>query len=221
MSEREPSTSTPVWRVNPRLPEKNIIECAASVIRKGGVIVYPTETFYGLGGDPTSEAAVQRIYRIKGRSREKPLPLIAADTEAARGFVADWPEAARCLAGELWPGPLTLVLPAKPVLAPQVVGSTGNIAIRVSSHPVARALAQAAGGLLISTSANLSEQPPISELREMSPDLISSVDGVLDAGLLTGGLPSTIVDVTSWPPKLLRPGCISWDSVSGALAGQH
>ena len=219
----------PVWKVGPRLEEEEAIGDAAAVIRNGGVIIYPTETFYGLGGHPGQVSAIERIYRIKGRDSRKPLPLIAADAAFARASAAEWPREAEKLANAFWPGPLTLILtaacppastsapPERVMLSPGVHAGTGKIAVRVSSHPVARALSSLVGGLLISTSANFSGQPPCTDPRGMPAPLLAAVDGLLDAGVLPGMLPSTIVDVSSGPPRLIRAGCLSWERVRAAL----
>jgi L-threonylcarbamoyladenylate synthase len=209
---------TAVWHVDPQHPEATIIARAASIIRKGGVVVYPTETFYGLGVDPTLDEAVLRVYRIKERSLDKPLPIIAADTRAVVELVAEWPRKAQRLADAFWPGPLTLVLSATSVLAPSIHARTGKIAIRVSSHPTARALSAAVGGLLTSTSANLSDRPASGDPRQISPDLVAQVDGFVDGGVLPGDRPSTIVDLSVSPPELLRLGCVSWERILGVLS---
>jgi L-threonylcarbamoyladenylate synthase len=219
----------PFWKVGPRMGEDEAIGDAATVIRNGGVIIYPTETFYGLGGHPGQVAAIEKIYCIKGRDSRKPLPLIAADVAFARAAAEEWPTAAEKLANAFWPGPLTLILTAvrppasssAPVscemLAPAVHAGTGKIAVRVSSHPIARALSSLVGGFLIATSANFSGQPPCMDAREIPAPLFAAVDGVLDAGVLPGVLPSTIVDVSSGPPRLVRAGCLSWERVRSTL----
>jgi L-threonylcarbamoyladenylate synthase len=185
------------------------------------VIIYPTETFYGLGANPKLPLAVERIYRIKGREFVKPLPLIASNLEAVYGAVAAWPMPAERLAQAFWPGPLTLILPAAAHMAPQVHGATGKIGIRVSSHPVAQALATGAGGLLTATSANRAHQRAFQEPSEISTDFLALVDGLVDAGPSgadRGQLPSTIVDVSVFPPRLIRAGCISWEQVLQAIS---
>lgn len=191
------------------------LEQAAARVSRGGVIVYPTETFYGLGGHPKIERAVERIYRIKGRETGKALPLIASDLAAARSAVATWPEMADRLAAAFWPGPLALLLPAAPSFPPSLHAGTGHLAIRVSSHPMAQELAERAGGLLIATSANRSGEPACRRVEDLPPEFIARVDGVLDAGELPGGLPSTLVAVTPFGVTLVRAGCISFEDVLG------
>jgi L-threonylcarbamoyladenylate synthase len=230
----------PVWRVNPHHPEPEILRLAGELLSRGGVILYPTETFYGLGGDPRLPLAVERIYRIKGREFSKPLPLIAANLEAVYQAVAEWPILAERLAQAFWPGPLTLLLRAAAHILPQVHGNTGKIGLRISSHPVSQALATQAGGLLTATSANLAGQRAYRTPAEMPAEFVALVDGVVDADLSGGlenppsvkflapvdegmdagpsggnwgNLPSTIVDVSSSSARLVRPGCIPWERV--------
>jgi L-threonylcarbamoyladenylate synthase len=206
-----------VRKVDPWFPEADVIAWAASCITRGGVVIYPTETFYGLGGDPLQTAIVERVFGIKERNRHKPLPLIAADEGAVRRAVAHWPPEADRLARALWPGPLTLVLTASTLLPPALHAHSGKIAVRVSSHAVARELAVAVGGLIISSSANLSGQVPCRDPERLPGELLRHVDAVLDGGLTAGGKPSTLVDVTVQPPTLVRAGAIGWDCIEALL----
>lgn len=199
-------------------PGNDDISHAAAVILAEGVVVYPTETFYGLGANPMSSKAIERVYSIKGRDFKKALPLIAADQAAARKVTAQWPRAAERLAEAFWPGPLTLILPAASLVLPRLHAYTGKIAVRVSSHPIAHALSAAVGGLLISTSANIAGQPACKSLAEIPSQLLARVDGLIDAGELPGGLPSTLVDLSSDPPRLARAGRVSWESICRLLA---
>ena len=210
-----------MWRVDPRNPGEEAVECASLLLRKGGVVIFPTETFYGLGGCPGLENTIERIYRIKGRMLDKPLPLIAAGMGDVRRAAAEWPAAAERLARVFWPGPLTLVLLAAPDLPPVLHARTGKIAVRVSSHPVAQALASGAGGLLISTSANLANQPPQTDTGDLASSLLAQVDGMIDAGSVPGGAPSTIVDISTPLPRLVRSGCVSWESIQRVLRPSH
>ncbi len=205
------------WRIGVSHSADEAITEAASLLRKGGVIVYPTETFYGLGADPMSPEAVGRIYAIKRRKPDKPLPLIAASTADVRRWVAEFSETAEKLAAAFWPGPLTMLLPAGIHLPPGLHASTGRIAVRVSSHPVARGLSAAAGGLIISTSANLSDGPACRTAGEIPDELLAQTDGLIDAGVLPGNLPSTIIDVSSRPLGMIREGQIPMERIERAL----
>ena len=213
-----PFSAARVLTVDPLHPDAGAIAWAASCITRGGLVVFPTETFYGLGGDPWQLAAVERIFRIKERDMRKPLPLIAADDAAVRQVAARWPGVADVLARAFWPGPLTLVLAASHLLPPALHAHTGKIAVRVSSHAVAQKLAAAVGGLLISTSANLSGRPPCRHPDELGGELLSQVDRVLHAGPTVGGQPSTLVDVTVHPAQLVREGAIGWERIEAVLS---
>jgi L-threonylcarbamoyladenylate synthase len=210
-----------IWKVDPQHPEPRIIRFAGRLLSRGGVIVYPTETLYGLGGNPQLTEVVERIYRIKGRELSKPLPLIASSLDPVSQAIAEWPISAERLSRAFWPGPLTLVLRAAPHILPLIHGNTGKIAIRVSSHAVARALAAEAGGLLIATSANLAHQRPCQTPSEMPEEFLAQIDSLIDGGPSAGSsesLPSTIVDASGLAPRLIREGCIPWEKVLGAMS---
>jgi L-threonylcarbamoyladenylate synthase len=189
---------------------------AAEVLRRGGVVAYPTETFYGLGALARDAAAVERLARAKGRPGGKPLPLLAAD-RAQVDQVAEVGDVAARLAAALWPGPLTLVLPARPGLPEAITAGTGTVGIRVPGSEVARALARHAGGPLVSTSANLSGAPPPAAPDELEPSLAARIDGVLDGGRTPGGLPSTVVAIEGERIRLVRAGAVPYDVVRAAL----
>jgi L-threonylcarbamoyladenylate synthase len=186
---------------------------AAEVLRAGGVLAYPTETFYGLGALASNRAAVARLVAAKLRPDGKPLPLIAADLSQVAQVVARLEPAAQRIADALWPGPLTLVLPAAAGLAPEISAGTGTIAVRVPGSEIARRLARLAGGAIVSTSANVSGEPPPAAPRDLARPLLARIDGVLDAGPTPGGLASTIVVLEHGEPRLLREGPISLERV--------
>ncbi|MFZ2448229.1 MAG: L-threonylcarbamoyladenylate synthase [Syntrophobacteraceae bacterium] len=207
-----------IWKSGPDKTPREVLAEAASLLARGGVVIYPTETFYALGAVPLMGEALDRVFSVKGREAGKPLPLIGSGKEAVLNAVSGWPEAAEKLAGAFWPGPLTLVLPASSSLPSALHAGTGKVAIRVSSHPVAVLLAEGCGGLLVSTSANRSGEPPPSRPEEIHPDVLARADGFIDAGNLAGGFPSTIVDVAVFPPRLLRAGAVGWDEIRRVLA---
>ena len=187
-------------------------ERAAEVLRGGGLVVYPTETFYGLGALLASAQAVARLALAKLRPEGKPLPLVAADLAMARTVAAAFPPLAERLAARFWPGPLTLVVPAAPGLPPEVTGD-GTVGVRVPGSALARDLSRLAGGPLTSTSANLSGGPPVTRPGDLDPGLLSRVEAVLDGGTVPGGLPSTVVALEAGGPRLLRPGAVPWEAV--------
>jgi L-threonylcarbamoyladenylate synthase len=189
---------------------------AAEVLRRGGLVAYPTETFYGLGALARDGAAVARLARVKGRPDGKPLPLLAAD-RAQVDEVAEVGAAAGRLAAAFWPGPLTLVLPARAGLAPAIEAGTGTVGIRVPGSEVARLLARLAGGAVVSTSANLSGAPPPAAPAELDPALAARLDLVLDGGRAPGGRPSTVVAVDGEGVRLVRDGAVPLGDVLAAL----
>ena len=189
-----------------------------AAIMRGEVIAYPTETFYGLGADPSSAAAIERIYAIKGRRAGEALPLIAQDVDVLVELGAPLPRLARKLADAFWPGALTLVLPIAAGRFPDALTAGGStVAVRVPNHPVARAIASIAGGLVTSTSANRSGQPPASTADEVHAALGDDIAVLVDGGATPGGAPSTIVDVTSETPRLIRAGVVAWERVLESL----
>jgi L-threonylcarbamoyladenylate synthase len=187
----------------------------------GALLVYPTETQYGLGCDPRNATAVARLLRLKGRPADKPLPLIAASVETARAAVvlAGSREVGRWerLTARFWPGPLTLIAAAAPGLAPGVAAADGSVGIRVSASAVARGLAASCGGLLVATSANVSGESPAVEPEEVAAALGCGLDLFLDGGRAPGGPPTTLVDVRGEMPRLLRAGPIPRPGLEAAL----
>jgi L-threonylcarbamoyladenylate synthase len=192
---------------------------AIRVLAGGGIIAFPTETFYGLGADPAREEAVAKIFAAKGRAAGEALPLIASDVDVARGVAAAWSDVAARLAAVFWPGPLTLVLPVRPgAVVAGVTAGRDTIAVRVPGHPLARALAAAApGGLLTATSANRSGSPALSTADAVERAIGPGTALIIDGGPSPGGLASTIVDVTEARPRLLREGPVPFARVLESL----
>jgi L-threonylcarbamoyladenylate synthase len=186
---------------------------AVRALHDGGVVVFPTETFYGVAVDPRSALAVKRVFEIKRRPPDHPLPLIASDVDQVVDHVGIMTPLARRLASRGWPGPLTLVIPASPRLCDDVHLSTGRIAVRVPANRVARLLAHSAGHAITSTSANISGEPPASTPEQVAASLGGDIDVLIDAGATNAGLASTIVDATGDAPVLVRGGVVPWDRV--------
>jgi L-threonylcarbamoyladenylate synthase len=198
-------------------PDRHALLRAATILRSGGIVAYPTDTLYGLAANPASAAAVAQLYRIKGRPVDLAIPLIAsgiAQIEAAGGALGP---ATRRLAEAFWPGPLTLVIPAWPGLDPSVHAGRGTVAIRVPDHPVACMLAEACGWPITATSANRSGEPSTMAPETVRLALAADLDGLIDAGPSPGGPPSTIVDAAGGSPRLLRAGAVPWDRVLECL----
>jgi L-threonylcarbamoyladenylate synthase len=199
-------------------PEPAVIAQAADVLRRGGVVAYPTDTLYGLAVDPRNGGAVARLYAAKGRGQLSAIPLIAASLEQARGAaILDGP--ALQLARVFWPGPLTIVAPPERGLAAAVLGGGTTIAVRVPAHAVARALAAALGFCITATSANRSGELPAVTGADVAAAFASAsdVDVLLDAGRVTGGPPSTIVEIGEHGPRLIRAGVVPWNRVLESL----
>ena len=201
----------PILKSNPRGIKK-----AAQIVLAGGVIAFPTETFYGLAADVMNEAAVRKIFQVKGREKGNPLLLLIAEKNWLRGLVRNISPVAERLTEKFWPGPLTLVFQASPQISPLLTADTGKIGVRLSPHPVTQALVQAVGRAITGTSANLSGQPGILTAREVFQSLGDSLDAVLDGGKTAGGPGSTVLDVSDPSPRLIREGMISrdeWENV--------
>jgi L-threonylcarbamoyladenylate synthase len=198
--------------VDPRHPDPVAIARAGAIIRGGGIVAYSTDTLYGLAADPRDSRAVARLFTVKDRPPERAIPLIASDEGAA---VQAGPLTARdrMLARYFWPGPLTLLVRADGRLAPPVHSDSGLVGVRVPDSVVARALAVAAGGLITATSANRSGAAATADPADLQPLADRGLDALLDAGPAPGGLPSTIVDVSADPPRLVRAGAVPWERV--------
>jgi L-threonylcarbamoyladenylate synthase len=191
------------------------IKTAAFLLREGGVIIYPTETVYGIGCIPSESSAAQRICEIKGRA-DKPLPLICSDVDAVKRIVVMTPSAEK-LAAKFWPGPLTLVLPAKAKYSMWVSHGASTLGVRVTEHPIARKLAKQVGGVIVSTSANLSGREPAKTAQEAAEIFGNKVDVILDDGPSPRSESSTILDLSGEELWLLRKGPITGEQILAVL----
>jgi L-threonylcarbamoyladenylate synthase len=200
-------------RVDPRAPDPAHLQEAAHAIRRGDLVVIPTDTLYGIAASPFHDAAVRRIFEAKGRSGGQPLPLVAADAAQVFAQVGPLPPIGQRLAARYWPGPLTIVMRAPATLAFDVTAGTGTIGVRGPDHLVTRGLCQVAGTVLTATSANLSGRPPSADPSDAVADLEPYVSLLLDAGTTPGGPPSTVVDVSNGTPRLMRAGAIAWEDI--------
>jgi L-threonylcarbamoyladenylate synthase len=198
---------TRVVAVDPSSPSSSAIADAAAVLEAGGVVAFPTETFYGLGVAALDAAAVRRLFALKGRPESRPI-LVLVDDPARVDRVALLTGAARELIARHWPGALTLVLPARTSVPQELTAGTGTIGVRQSAHPVARALVAALGAPVTAPSANLTGGPPPSSAQEVLAVFDGRIDLILDGGPTPGGLPSTVLDVTVDPPRVLREGAV-------------
>ena len=198
-------------------PTQEALAEAARLIGSGGLVGFPTETVYGLGADGLCDAAVRDIYAAKGRPADNPLILHVADWASATRLVADPPEAARLLAAAFWPGPLTLVLPAAPCVPEVVRAGLPTVGVRCPAHPVAQALIQAAGVPIAAPSANRSGRPGPTCAQDVLADMDGRISLILDGGPCSVGVESTVLDLTSSPPCVLRPGGVTVDMLLAVL----
>ncbi len=183
---------------------------AGEVVRGGGIIAFPTETFYGLGVDPFNVLAVQRLYDVKGRSPQAgPILVLIRSRDDLSALVSEIMPAAERLMQACWPGPLTLVFRAAEAVPSVLTAGTGTVGVRLSASPDVRRLLEAIDGPLTGTSANRSGHPPAATAGEVERIFGADVDLILNGGATPGGLPSTVVDTTVSPPRLLREGCVS------------
>lgn len=209
---------TELLTVNPAFPEPDRIARAAAVLRRGGLVAFPTETVYGLGAAALDARAVRRIFEAKGRPSHNPVIVHVADADAARTVAADWPESARALAERFWPGPLTLVVPRGPAVPDEVTAGGPTVALRVPDHPVALALIRAAGVPVAAPSANLSTSVSPTRAVHVLRTLDGRIDMVLDGGPCAGGIESTVLALPrDGAPRILRPGLITRAQIEAVL----
>ena len=197
--------------VDPMGRDQQALLDAAILIREGGIVIHPTETLYGLAADPFNREAVARVGRIKGRGDSAPFILLLGHASAAHDLANLKGETRRLferLSREFWPGPLSLVLPARSWLRCPALAGGSTVAVRVSSCPVARQFAILSGIPILSTSANLSGAPPPASVAAISAAILNQADRILDAGEVAGGQPSTVIDLTQGRPILVREGVI-------------
>lgn len=206
------------FSVDPRSPDQKIMAKAAQLIKKGGLVVFPTSTFYGLGAHAFDSDAVDSVFRAKQRSPQKPILVLIASRADLSPLVQSSPMAARRLINAFWPGDITLVFQASDVLPPNLTGYTEKIGIRLAAHPVASALVKAVGSPITGTSANLSGKGGCTRVSELNRQITAQAALVLDAGELGGKKGSTVVDVTVAPPKILRAGVISDEKIRTVLS---
>jgi len=185
------------------------------VLMGGGVIAFPTDTFYGLGVDPFNKEAVDKIYRIKERDSKKPLLLLIDSMEKLYDLVEEPSEASTKLIKTFWPGPLTLLFRPKPCI-PEYI-TTGLIGIRQPGNPTTRVLLSKLSHPLTAPSANISGQDPATTAEQVKEHLGNKVDLILDAGICIGGEPSTLVDTTQNPVQLIRAGAINFERIQDSL----
>jgi L-threonylcarbamoyladenylate synthase len=188
---------------------------ASQIVRRGGLVVYPTETVYGLGCDPLNVQAVKRILEVKG-DRNKPLPVLAASIVDAEKVAFLSPNGKK-LAAKFWPGPLTMVFPKKQAFPDVVTFGLDSVGLRIPDNDATLQLIRLCGGLLVGSSANRTREEPPRSVQEMSDEMKEMVDVVLDGGPTIQGMPSTVADLIQNKPRILREGPISLEAILDAL----
>jgi L-threonylcarbamoyladenylate synthase len=201
---------------------ETVLRQAAGVVRAGGVIAFPTETFYGLGVTPFDPSAVHRLFQLKGRSTaSRPILVLIRNRTELESLVSEISPSAELLMNACWPGPLTIIFRASPSVPPLVTAGTGTIGLRLSAAALLQRLLEAVDGPLTGTSANRSGALPATTAEEVQASLGLDVDLILNGGRTPGGLPSTVVDTTVQPVRLIRDGALPRSavlSVVGTLA---
>ena len=202
-----------VYRVDPENPNAEVINLAGTVLRDGGIIVFPTETVYGLGALADSCFGPHELFEVKVRPSSLPIPLLVETEDALDIYGVDVPEYAHALAREFWPGALTLVVTASDAVSRDFRAPDGTIGLRSPDHEVVMELIQAAGGPLFTTSANTHGNPAPGSFDEIEPRIISHADVVIDGGETQHQMPSTVVDCGGTQPRIIREGAIPADRI--------
>lgn len=208
---------TQVFTIKDNQINRQDMKAAAEMIRGGGLVAFPTETVYGLGGDATSPDASRKIYEAKGRPSDNPLIVHIADFSQLRQIVAKVPPEAELLAKQFWPGPLTMILNKNQVIPYETTGGLDTVAIRMPAHPVALAFLRESGCMIAAPSANTSGRPSPTSASHVWEDLQGRIDGIIDGGDVEIGIESTIVDLTDEIPTVLRPGFITMEMLQEVL----
>lgn len=198
-------------------PDPKILREAGEIIRRGGLVAFPTETVYGLGGDALNPEASEKIYAAKGRPSDNPLIVHIARKDDLYEIAREIPEKAQRLIEKFWPGPLTLIFKKKDKVPLKTTGGLDTVAVRMPVNPIAAAFIQAAGGFIAAPSANASGRPSTTTAAHVMEDLKGRIEMVLDGGQSVIGLESTIVDVSGTEPVILRPGMITKEMLSAVI----
>ncbi len=193
------------------------VEAAGEVVKKGGLVAFPTETVYGLGADALNEEAAKKIYAAKGRPSDNPLIVHITNMEALGRIVSEIPEAARIAAERYWPGPLTMIFHKSSIVPYGTTGGLDTVAVRMPSHETARAVIDAGGGYIAAPSANTSGRPSPTRAEHVAEDLKGRIDMIVDGGPVEIGVESTILDLSVSPPMILRPGAVTKEMLEEIL----
>ncbi|MXY96645.1 MAG: threonylcarbamoyl-AMP synthase [Gemmatimonadetes bacterium] len=205
-----------VLTVDPVRPDLTVLQEAAGIVRDGGLVAFPTETVYGLGADGTNPSAIRRVYEAKGRDASKPILVLVSHRKDLARLVRCIPAGVHAVMDACWPGPLTLVFPALDSVPRELLGGGATIGVRHSGAAIAGALCHAAGGPVTAPSANRSGEPEPLTAEDVAAQLGDRVDLILDGGRSPSDQPSTVVDVSTGTPRLVRAGCTPFDRVEDA-----
>lgn len=197
--------------------EENAMRQAGEIIKGGGLVAFPTETVYGLGGDALNPESARKIYAAKGRPSDNPLIVHICRFQDIYGIVEQLPETAARIADAFWPGPLTMILHRAECVPRETTGGLDTVAVRFPSHPAARKLIEYGGGYIAAPSANASGRPSPTQARYVVEDMDGRIDMIVDGGDVGIGLESTILDLTVDPPRILRPGYITQEMLDEVL----
>lgn len=208
---------TQIVRVKDNYIEEEELKRAVEILKNGGLVAFPTETVYGLGGDALNASAAEKIYGAKGRPSDNPLIVHIADIKALDELTTDCPENGMKLANAFWPGPLTLIFKKSDKVPDSTTGGLDSVAIRMPSHPVALELLKSSGLYLAAPSANLSGRPSPTNAEHVIEDMEGTIDMIIDGGKVDIGLESTIVDLTGSIPTVLRPGFITMEMLENIV----
>ncbi len=208
---------TKYLKIDPLVPELHKIRLAARILHRGGVVAFPTETVYGLGANALDGRAVRRIFRAKGRPADNPLIVHIANFRDIKDLVAYLPPRATLLMQSFWPGPLTLIMPRSELIPDIVTAGLDTVGIRMPSHPVARALIRGAHLPIAAPSANISGRPSPTTGPDVLRDMRGKIDAVVDGGPAAVGVESTVLDLTTPVPTILRPGGVTYEELQAVL----
>jgi L-threonylcarbamoyladenylate synthase len=209
-----------IIHLDPLIPQEQGIEQASEILIDGGIVACPTESYYALSVDVDNEVAVQRLFSVKRRSPDRPVLILIPSVESLKEYVSTIPPVALRLIRRFWPGGLTLIFEASKKICPLLTGNSGNVGVRLSSHPVATALAQSLQGAVTGTSANISGAPPCRRAEEVMATFRENIDLIIDAGMTAGGAGSTVLDVTVDPPETIRDGMIPRHELEPFIRGE-
>ena len=206
-----------ILKASAEYPKENLIRDAAAFVSRGGVIAYPTETFYGLGVDATNDHAINLIFEIKGRNFNNPISVIIGNSQDVYPLVRNVTDSAQKLMDAFWPGPLTIVFEASDRVSPLLTANTGKIGIRLSGNDIARGIAEKTGKPLTATSANRSGAPECEDADQVLEQIGNKIEAIVDTGKTESRIGSTIIDASYEPAHIIRPGVISIEIIQNCV----